>query len=69
MVVLRQLRMRRALVLLTAGILSVDQIARCVGYANRSSFLRAFRKICGVDPSECQSAELDSFDSRFSDAS
>lgn len=69
MVVLRQLRMRRSLVLLTAGILSVDQIARNVGYANRSSFLRAFRKIYGVGPSGCQSAELDSFDARLSDAS
>jgi transcriptional regulator GlxA family with amidase domain len=49
MVVLRQLRVRRALVLLTADTLSVDRVARYVGYASQRSFLRAFRKIheCG----------------------
>jgi AraC family transcriptional activator of mtrCDE len=60
MAVLRQLRMRRALMLLTAGTLSVDQIARGVGYTNRSSFLRAFRRIYGVDPADHHSVELDS---------
>lgn len=68
MVVLRQLRMRRALILRTEGVLSVEQIARSVGYGNRSSFLRVFRKIYGVNPSACQSAEPDSFDAWFSDA-
>jgi AraC family transcriptional activator of mtrCDE len=49
---LRDLRMRRATVLLTNSGLSVDQIVHCVGYTSRSSFCRTFRKIHGCDPSE-----------------
>jgi AraC family transcriptional activator of mtrCDE len=53
MAVLRQLRMRQAARLLTSnGSLSMDQIARNVGYASRGSFFRAFRKVYGVDPAE-----------------
>jgi AraC-like DNA-binding protein len=37
--------------------LSIDQIARNVGYASRSSFLRAFRKVYGMDPSEYMETE------------
>jgi AraC family transcriptional regulator, activator of mtrCDE len=51
MAVLRQLRMRRADILLRADKLSVDQIAHAVGYGSRSSFLRAFRQFYGADPS------------------
>ncbi|QYD67123.1 AraC family transcriptional regulator [Paraburkholderia edwinii] len=51
--VLRQLRMRQAAATLASNReLSIDQIARNVGYASRSSFLRAFRKVYGMDPSE-----------------
>jgi AraC family transcriptional activator of mtrCDE len=49
---LRDLRMRRAAVLLTTSCLSVDQIAHRVGYTSRSSFSRMFRNIHGCDPSE-----------------
>jgi AraC family transcriptional activator of mtrCDE len=53
MAVLRQLRMRQAAATLASNReLSIDQIARNVGYASRSSFLRAFRKVYGMDPSE-----------------
>ena len=52
MTVLRQLRMRHAAILMQAGKLAVDQIARAVGYMNASSFLRAFRKAYGRDPSD-----------------
>jgi AraC family transcriptional activator of mtrCDE len=52
MVVLRQLRMRQAANLLTANSLSVDQVARAVGYSSRSSFTRAFRQAYGSEPDE-----------------
>jgi AraC family transcriptional activator of mtrCDE len=52
MTVLRQMRMRQAKILLAVDSLSIDQIARAVGYANRTSFLRAFRKAHGIDPSD-----------------
>lgn len=52
MVVLRDLRMRRAANLLKADILSVEQISRTVGYSSRASFFRAFRDAHGQDPSD-----------------
>lgn len=52
MAALRQLRMRRASNLLTANVLSIDQIAHAVGYASRSSFSRTFRHVFGNDPAE-----------------
>jgi AraC family transcriptional regulator, activator of mtrCDE len=52
MTVLHQMRMRRAKILLAVDSLSIDQVARAVGYANRSSFFRAFRKAHGIDPSD-----------------
>jgi AraC family transcriptional activator of mtrCDE len=48
---LREVRMRRAARLLETENLSIEQIARAVGYANRNSFLRAFRKVYDCDPS------------------
>jgi AraC family transcriptional regulator, activator of mtrCDE len=51
MTVLRQLRMRRAQALLSAGNLTTDQVAAAVGYASRSSFHRAFQKAYGKEPS------------------
>jgi AraC family transcriptional activator of mtrCDE len=50
MMVLRQLRMRRARILLAARTLTVDQVAEAVGYTSRPGFYRAFRKIYGEDP-------------------
>jgi AraC family transcriptional activator of mtrCDE len=52
MVVLRDLRMRQAASLLSTSELSVNQIAQCVGYVSRSSFLRAFRSAYEIYPSE-----------------
>jgi AraC family transcriptional activator of mtrCDE len=52
MAVLRELRMRRAAQVLEMNSLSVGQVANEVGYASRSSFIRAFREAYGVDPSE-----------------
>jgi len=52
MTVLRGLRMRQAAWMLTTNELSVDQIARSVGYTSRSSFLRAFHEAHGVYPSD-----------------
>jgi AraC family transcriptional activator of mtrCDE len=51
MVVLRDLRMRQAARLLETTTLGVEQIARQVGYASRSSFVRAFHRAYGTDPS------------------
>ena len=53
---LRQLRMRRAASLLDANIMPVEQVAKTVGYVNRSSFSRAFRAVYGVDPTEYRSS-------------
>jgi AraC family transcriptional activator of mtrCDE len=47
MTVLRQLRMRQAEDMLGSNLYSIDQIAYQVGYANRSSFARAYRQASG----------------------
>ncbi len=52
MAVLRDLRMRRAAQVLELQPLSVGQVAHEVGYASRSSFVRAFRETYGVGPTE-----------------
>jgi AraC family transcriptional activator of mtrCDE len=52
MIVLRDLRMRRAAQALEMNALTVSQAAHEAGYASRSSFVRAFRQTHGVDPSE-----------------
>jgi AraC family transcriptional activator of mtrCDE len=52
MFVLRELRMKRAATLLKSSVRSIDQIASDVGYASRSSFLRAYRKTFNSDPSD-----------------
>ena len=55
MIVLRDLRMRRAAQVLETKSLSIGQVAHEVGYSSRSSFVRAFRETYGVDPSEYRS--------------
>jgi AraC family transcriptional activator of mtrCDE len=50
MTVLRDLRMRQAAHQLASGTLTLDQIASHAGYDSRSSFVRAFRKAYGTDP-------------------
>jgi AraC family transcriptional activator of mtrCDE len=52
MAVLRDLRMRQAALDLTTTTMPVDVVAYNAGYQSRSSFVRAFRKAYGVDPSE-----------------
>jgi AraC-like DNA-binding protein len=53
---LRQLRLRHAAHLLNMDGVSVEQVANASGYENRSSFIRAFRKAYGCDPSEYRKA-------------
>jgi transcriptional regulator GlxA family with amidase domain len=52
MAALRQLRMRQASNLLTANVLSIEQIAHAIGYGSRSSFSRAFQRAFGHDPAQ-----------------
>lgn len=52
MEVLRDLRMRQAADYARRNELTVEQIADRVGYASRSSFVRAFKRAHGVDPSQ-----------------
>lgn len=52
MAVLRDLRMKRASTLLLSSSLSVEQVAKFVGYDSRSSFVRAFRDAYASDPSD-----------------
>lgn len=49
--ILRDLRMRHAAQLLRTTKLSIEEIVRNVGYESRSSFVRAFRRSYGRDPS------------------
>jgi len=55
MVILRDLRMRMAAQQLSAHTIPIDQVARNVGYASHSSFVRAFRKVYGSDPTDYRS--------------
>jgi AraC family transcriptional activator of mtrCDE len=52
MAILRELRMRQAASLLEKNLLSIERVARSVGYESRSSFFRAFREAFGTDPSD-----------------
>jgi len=52
MATLRELRMRQASVLLMTSALPIQQVSRRAGYASHSSFIRAFRKTWGSDPSD-----------------
>jgi AraC-like DNA-binding protein len=54
MQVLRELRLRQAMHQLKAGDVGVELIARNAGYASRSSFIKAFRKTYGMEPSEAR---------------
>jgi AraC-like DNA-binding protein len=52
MQVLRELRLRQAMSQLKASSVGIEHVARNAGYASRSSFIKAFRKSYGMDPSE-----------------
>lgn len=51
MTVLRDLRMRQAAEQLGSKVFTVDEVMHHAGYASRSSFVRAFQKAHGCDPS------------------
>lgn len=51
MTVLRDLRMRQAAEQLRSSAFTVDQVMHHAGYASRSSFVRAFQRAHGCDPS------------------
>lgn len=51
---LRQMRLRKAVELLTASDLPVGQIARRVGYRDASRFAQHFRRQFGMAPRECR---------------
>ena len=57
---LKALRMRNAAALLTSTFLSVKEIVKRVGFTDESHFVRDFKKIYGVTPSEYRSAILSS---------
>jgi len=50
MALLREMRLRRAAALLADSSMSIENVARSVGYASRSQFSRAFRDFHGKDP-------------------
>jgi AraC family transcriptional activator of mtrCDE len=52
MTALRQLRLKHAAHLLIMDGVSIERAANAAGYQSRSSFIRAFRKAHGCDPSE-----------------
>lgn len=56
MQVLRDIRMRQAAAQLRTADLSLDQVARNVGYASRGTFVRAFREVFGTGPVEYRSS-------------
>ena len=55
---LKSLRMQHSTVLLTTTFLSVKQIVRHVGLADESHFVRDFKRIYGMTPSEYRSHAL-----------
>lgn len=55
---LKSLRMQQSTVLLTTTFLSVKEIVRQVGLADDSHFVRDFKRIYGVTPSEYRSRAL-----------
>ncbi len=65
MMVLRDLRMRRAAQVLEMQSLTVGQVAHEVGYASRSSFVRAFRETYGVDPTQYRARRGDALGDDF----
>lgn len=55
---LKTLRMREATTLLTTTFLSVKEIVRRVGGTDESHFVRDFKRIYGVTPSEYRNSAL-----------
>lgn len=61
---LKSLRMQQAAVLLSTTFLSVKEIVRRVGLTDESHFVRDFKRIYGVTPSEYRNGALLSSDSK-----
>ena len=55
---LKSLRMQQSATLLTTTFLSVKEIVRCVGLTDESHFVRDFKRIYGVTPSEYRNGAL-----------
>lgn len=60
---LKSLRMQQAATLLTTTFLSVKEIVRRVGFTDESHFVRDFKRIYGVTPSEYRNGGLSSAES------
>lgn len=61
---LKSLRMQQAAVLLTTTFLSVKEIVRRVGLTDESHFVRDFKRLYGMTPSEYRNSALLSSDPR-----
>jgi transcriptional regulator GlxA family with amidase domain len=59
---LKSLRMQHAATLLTTTFLSVKEIVRRVGCSDESHFVRDFKRIYGVTPSEYRNGALSAAD-------
>jgi transcriptional regulator GlxA family with amidase domain len=59
---LKSLRMQQAATLLTSTFLSVKEIVRRVGCTDESHFVRDFKRIYGVTPSEYRNGALPAID-------
>lgn len=59
---LKSLRMQQAATLLTTTFLSVKEIVRRVGCTDESHFVRDFKRIYGVTPSEYRNGALPAID-------
>lgn len=55
---LKSLRMQQAATLLTTTFLSVKEVVRRVGFSDESHFVRDFKRIHGVTPSEYRNGAL-----------
>jgi transcriptional regulator GlxA family with amidase domain len=66
---LKSLRMQEAATLLTTTFLSVKEIVRRVGLADESHFVRDFKRLYGMTPSEYRSCSLLSSESAKTESS
>ena len=48
--VIEELRIKKACELVKGTNMKMNEIAECVGYANDTSFRRAFKRVTGVSP-------------------
>ena len=65
---LKTLRMEQAAILLTTTFLSVKEIVRRVGCTDESHFVRDFKRIYGVTPSEYRNGALRTAEPRSAEA-